>query len=76
MYKSTFIVTLLILCVWVSFSTLYIQNIEAYKEAEVYDLQYQIEKLKTENKQLRLVQKQCFEERQKARRGSAVKDYK
>jgi len=76
MYKSTFIVTLLILCVWVSFSTLYVQNIEAYKEAEVYDLQYQIEKLKTENKQLRLVQKQCFEERQKARRGSAVKDYK
>jgi len=75
-YKSLF---------WLSF-TLYVSlaiaavldmnNQKDKHETEVYNLNYEIQKLETENKHLRSVQKQYFEEREKARRGSAVKGYK
>ena len=73
--NASFWTTLLILAVWVACSTLYIKSLRADHDNELYNVTYELNKLKTENEQLRKVRKQCFEEREKARRGAAVRDY-
>ena len=72
-YKSLFWMLFLVGFCSVIGSRLYVNQLNADHANIVYNLADKLGKLETENAQLIKVRKQCFEERQQQRRGTAVK---
>jgi hypothetical protein len=73
-YKSLFWMLFTICFASAMGSRLYVNQINSDHESAIYLLQYKIDRLEAENTQLLKVQKDCFDERQQSRRGSAVEN--